>query len=177
MTSTEWETQWKRLDPYRVPADVKRADVSAEWFAQLRHYHVDAVDHGITQLIGSVKDTFLPGLGLLRELIQARIGKYDRQPGTCDRCHGSKWVDAWPWWSNGMVYTGMERCPDCGVPPPQYKPPENRRPLTKAEYIAWQAGTLEQLPMPVSGGKRVKKSEHGMATFQPPDVPKEPEPV
>lgn len=124
MTMAEWGDQWARLAQFRVSGDAKREDISGEWFAQLRHFHVDAVDHGVSQLIGSARDTFLPGLGALKECIQSRIDKYDRSNRGCQTCHGSTLIDAQPWMSNGIIYDGLTRCPDCGVPAPPapYRP-------------------------------------------------------
>jgi hypothetical protein len=147
MTAAEWDGQWTRLAQFRVGGDAEREQVSAEWFAQLKHHHVDAVDHGITHLIGSAKDTFLPGLGLLKDLIQQRLGRYDKTDGKCETCHGSKWIEAQPWKSNRMVYTGFQRCPDCGTPAPEYKPLGNRESLSAVEYQAWRDGTFQEPPM------------------------------
>lgn len=119
MTLPEWKVQWKRLDPFRVGGDADRDQVSAEWFAQLKHFHVDAVEYGVTKLIGSAQDTFLPGLGLLKDYIQERMGRYDRTPGKCATCHGTTWIESAPWKANGIIYEGLRRCPDCGVPEPQ----------------------------------------------------------
>jgi len=160
MTAAEWETQWKRLDQFRVGGDADRTEVSAEWFAQLKHYHVDAVEHGITQLIGSAKDTFLPGLGLLKELIQTRIDRYERAHHGCQTCHGSTWIESWPVVSNGQLYEMFARCPDCGVPAPEMKKPHpNARPATKTEYEEWKAGRYLRDTMPDWAKAKPWKSE------------------
>lgn len=149
MTSAEWDTQWKRLDQFRVGGDADRADVSAEWFTQLRHFHVDAVEHGITQLIGTAHDTFLPALGLLKDFIRARIDRYERAAGKCATCHGSTWIDSAPFKSNGMIYENIVvRCPDCGIPAPQYTTSSNRQPLTSREYAEWRMGDAPKNYMP-----------------------------
>ena len=161
MTAAEWDTQWKRLDQFRVGGEADRNEVSSEWFAQLRHWHIDAVDHGITRLIGSAKDTFLPGLGLLKEFIQERIDRYQRTDGKCATCHGSTWIDSAPFKANGMIYEGVcIRCPDCGIPAPQYVEPSNRQPLTSREYAEWRMGDAPRQYMPPGlEGKPVREGE------------------
>lgn len=160
MTAAEWETQWRRLDQFRVGGDADRADVSAEWFAQLRHWHVEAVEYGITKLIGSAKDTFLPGLGLLKDFIQERIDRYERTDGKCQTCHGSTWIESAPFKSNGMVYGGVcVRCPDCGIPAPQYSAPNNRHPLTSRELAEYRMNDHPRAYMPV--GLEAKPAREG----------------
>lgn len=154
MTSSEWHGQWKRLNQFQVPQHANRDAMSAEWFAQLKHHHVDAVEHGITQLIGAAQDTFMPGLGVLKDFINARLSRYERTHGECGKCNGATWVESWPWWSNGRVYVGFDRCTDCGVPAPEYKAPEGRRMLTAAEYQQWKDGTLNTIQEPVSRPNR-----------------------
>lgn len=154
MTAAEWDRQWRRLEQYRVSGDAEREQVSAEWFVQLRHWHIDAVEHGITQLIGSTKDTFLPGLGLLKDFIQSRIGKYDRSHGKCATCNGSTWIDLPPFKSNGFVYAStVTRCPDCGVPAPKMDERSRREPLTDLQAHEYAAGRYgrEQMPAGCEG--------------------------
>lgn len=149
MTAAEWERQWRRLDQFRVGGEADRSEVQAEWFSQLRHHHVDAVDHGVTQLIGSAKDTFLPGLGLLKELIQSRLDRYDRTHGKCATCHGSGLIDAPAFMSNGLVYANVAmRCPDCGIPAPTVEA-SRRQPLTDLQRHEYQAGRFGHEQMPV----------------------------
>lgn len=166
MTPAEWGAQWRRLDQFRVSGE--RSEVSAEWFAQLKHYHVDAVDYGITQLIGQAKDTFLPGLGLLKDFIQARFDRYQRTDGKCATCHGSTWVDAPPFMENGMICANaVVRCPDCGIPAPAYTAPSSRRPLTAREYAEWRLNDhpkqympegLQAKPRPASEATEIKQA-------------------
>lgn len=149
MTLIEWKAQWKRLDQFRVNGDASREQVSAEWFAQLKHLHVDAVDHGITQLIGNAKDTFLPGLGLLKDFIQTRFDKYQRTDGKCATCHGSTWIESAPFKSNGMIYSSVcIRCPDCGIPAPSYSEPNQRKGLTSREFAEWRMNDHPRQYMP-----------------------------
>jgi hypothetical protein len=149
MTSAEWKTQWKRLRQFRINPDATADEVSLEWFQQLQHYHVDAVERGITELIGQQKDTFLPGVGALRELITNRINKYDQHRGGCQTCHGATWIDAWPVMWEGRLYEMFARCPDCGIPAPEMKRPHpSARPATKTEYEEWKAGRYARNIMP-----------------------------
>jgi hypothetical protein len=149
MTSGEWKVQWRRLDQFHVSAEANRGDVSAEWFKQLQHYHVDAVERGITELIGQTKDSFLPGLGALKELIQARLDKYSRAHGQCGTCDGATWIEAWPVIFDGRLYEMLARCPDCGIPAPEMKKPHpSSRPATKLEYDEWKAGRYARDTMP-----------------------------
>jgi hypothetical protein len=149
MTAQEWSTQWRRLDQFRVGGDADRAEVDLEWFAQLKHFHIDAVKHGITQLIGSAKDTFLPGLGLLKEFIQARIDRYARTHQGCQTCHGSTWIESAPFKSNRMIYEGVcMRCPDCGVPAPEYADSGRREALTSREFAEWRMNDHPKASLP-----------------------------
>lgn len=148
MTSTEWESQWARLDQFRVKDESRRDAMGAEWFAQLRHHHVDAVDHGITRLIGHAEDTFLPGLGLLKDFVQQRIDRYERTPGKCATCHGRTWIDAPAWKSNGIIYEGLQRCPDCGVPAPQTHDRPMVQPVSLVELTEYHAGRYGRELMP-----------------------------
>lgn len=149
MTFAEWDAQWARLNPFHTRGDVDREQLSAEWFAQLKHFHVDAVDHGITQLIGGAKDNFLPGLGLLKDHIRARLARYDRVPGKCGACGGSGWVDAPPFKSNGLVYANVvSRCLVCGIPAPQIETHARREPLTELQAHEYHAGRFGRSQMP-----------------------------
>lgn len=149
MTFPEWQPQWARLAHFRISADVDRDHLEAEWFAQLKHWHVDAVDAGVTLLIGHAKDNFLPGLGLLKDYIRQQIGRYERTPGQCATCHGTSWIEASPWKSNGLVYEGVVRCPECGIPAPQVNDRKVTKPLTPLEQHEYQAGRYSREWMPV----------------------------
>lgn len=149
MTTAEWDAQWARLAQFRVGGDADRDTVSAEWFAQLKHYHVDAIDHAITQLIGSAKDTFLPGLGLLKDFIQQRMGRYDKFNGKCDTCHGSGWVDAPLFRSNGIIYANaVSRCQSCGIPAPTVEDRGRRETVNSLQTAEYLAGRFGRSQMP-----------------------------
>jgi len=158
MTSTEWNVQWKRLDQFSLPPDAKRSTVGLEWFSQLRHYHVDAVERGISELIGAARDGFMPGLGTLKELIQSRIDKYERAHGNCRTCHGATMIESWPLMWEGRLYEMYTRCPDCGVPAPEMKKPHPSA-ATKTEYEEWKALRYARDTMPDWAKAKPWKSE------------------
>lgn len=159
MNHDEWKAQWRRLDHFHVSGDANRADLSAEWYRQLRHWHVDAVEYGITQLIGTAKDTFLPGLGLLKDYIQSRIDRYDRT-GKCGVCGGSGWVDGAPFISNGLVYANaVTRCTACGIPAPKVDAHARRQPLTDLQDHEYRAGRYGREQMPE--GLQAKSEQPG----------------
>lgn len=146
MTATEWKRQWTRLlSHFRLNPNADPAPIEREWFAHLKHHHVDAVEAGLSHLVGSATETHWPALGTLKQAIQAHLSKYEHTRAHCETCHGSGWVEAAPWRANGgHVYQGNERCPDCGIPAPEYKPLSTRTPLNAIELVAFDAGTLEQ---------------------------------
>lgn len=148
MTPQEWAPLWARLAHFHVSGDIDREKLEAEWFAQLKHWHVDAVDAGVTLLIGHARDNFLPGLGLLKDYIGQRMGRYERTPGKCATCHGSGWIDVDPWKSNGIVYEGVVRCPNCGIPAPKLNDRKVTHPLTHLEAHEYQAGRYSRELMP-----------------------------
>ena len=149
MTFQEWQPQWARLAHFHISADQDRSRLEAEWFAQLRHLHVDAVDAGITLLIGHAKDNFLPGLGLLKDYIGQRMRRYDRQPGTCDTCGGSGWLEAPAFRVGPLVYSNnMSRCQDCGIPAPKVEIHKRREPLSDLERHEYAAGRYGRDQMP-----------------------------
>jgi len=151
MSPQEWKVQWRRMDnQFKASSGADVDALSQEWFAQLKHYHVDAVEAGITTLIGQATDTFWPALGKLKQAIQTRISGLQRTKATCETCKGSSWVEATPWKNSGRVYTGFVRCPDCAVPPPIYQPNSHREELTASEFQAWRDGTFPEPAMPLS---------------------------
>lgn len=155
MTFQEWQPQWKRLDQFRISADADRGEVEAEWFSQLRHHHIDAVSEGVTKLIGSAKDNFLPGLGLLKDFIQQKFDRYERTSGKCQDCGGSSWIEAPPFKSNGLIYANvMQRCPSCGIPAPKVDERGRREPLTAVELNEYQAGRYGREQMPPGMGAK-----------------------
>lgn len=161
MTVPEWLPEWARLDQFHLPTGADRLAVAEEWFRQLQHHPVAAVHDGITDLIGSTPDTFLPGLGKLRELIRARSDRTETpESAKCFRCHGSRWIDADPFLSNGLVYANtVIRCPECGVPPPTLPPSPYRRALTPEERAAWDAGQARDTMPSWAKAKKTPQNE------------------
>lgn len=150
MNAAEFDDQFNRVTAhFHLPTDASRETVAMEWFRAVEHYHVDALDHAVTQIIRQATDRFWPPLGKLLEIIRGRIAGMDKTRDKCATCHGSTWIDAWPYQLNGLVYTGVMRCPDCGVPAPvEMKANSYRKPLTKAEYHAWREGMFGRDAMP-----------------------------
>ena len=150
MNPAEFDDQFNRLTGhFHLPTDANREMVAMDWLKAVEHYHVDALDHAVTQLIRQATDRFWPPLGKLLEIIRGRMAGMEKTRDKCATCHGSTWVDVWPYQVNGIVYTGVQRCPDCGVPAPEMgKPNPYRKPLTKAEYQNYLAGTFGRDAMP-----------------------------
>lgn len=150
MNAAEFERQFSRLtDHFMLPVDSSRDTIAVDWFAAVEHYHVDAMERGVTELIRTASDRFWPPLSKLLAAIRNRMAGMERTKDACLTCHGSTWIEAAPYKVHGRVYTGFQRCPDCGVPAPNYKPVGPRDPLTASEYQAWRAGTFQEPEMPL----------------------------
>ena len=149
MNAFEWDGQFDRLmTQFRLPADVDADKVRMEMFGALQHWHLDAVERGITDVIRDAKETFFPPIGIVTEAIRTRMTGLDRTKDRCATCHGSGWIEAWPVMSWGLIYEMNQRCPDCGIPAPEMKKPHNARPLTRAEYDDWQEKRAHRDTMP-----------------------------
>lgn len=149
MTGAEFDQQFARLAAhFHLPQDESRDTIAADWCAALKHYHVDALEHAVTELTRTATDRYWPALGKVMELIKARIGRYDKAQGKCATCHGSTWIEAQPWKSNGIVYEGVQRCPDCATPAPQTNERKTIQPLTSLEFHEYQKGRYGRELMP-----------------------------
>lgn len=158
MTSAEFDRQFARLAAhFHLPADESRETISADWMQALKHYHVEALEHAVTELTRTATDRFWPPLGKVLELIKARLGRYDRPAGTCATCNGSTWIEAQPWKSNGIIYEGLQRCPDCAVPAPVLHERRMTQPLTSLESHEHQKGRYGRDLMP--DGMKAKHPE------------------
>lgn len=167
MNSAEFDTQFNRLKShFHAPSAVD--EVGIEWFQSLEHYHIDALDRGVTHLIRTSTDRFWPALGTLREAIQTRMAGLAFVHSKCLTCHGNGWIDTAPFFSNGLLYdNAVVRCPDCGKPAPEYQAPSSRRALTAVELAQWRSGELAQPNMmpeglrawPESAEERMKRVE------------------
>lgn len=143
MNSAEFDRQFSRLAVhFHLPTDESRDTLQADWFAALQHYHVDALERGVTDLIRTHPDTFWPPLSKLLGAIKNKLAGMERTRATCDTCQGSSWIDAWPMKEPGTnaVYEFMQRCSECGVPSPVVKERKHLVALTAAEYQQWKAG-------------------------------------
>lgn len=150
MTLPEFDVQFNRLaGHFHMPTDASRETLAVDWFKAVEHYHVDALDRAVTELIRTAEDRFWPALGKVLKLIQSRFDKYERTSGKCQTCHGSSWIDSAPYKSNGMIYEGVcVRCPDCGIPAPDYKQPNGRTALTSREFAEWRLNDHPKQYMP-----------------------------
>lgn len=159
MNAADFDAQFSRLTAhFHLPADASRETLAMDWFRALEHHHIDALDAAITELTRTATDRYWPALGKITELIRARQGRYDRAHGKCDTCHGATWIPAQAWKSNGMIYDGLQRCPDCGIPAPQDINRRGARELTATEAQAHYSGQREDY-MPDFAKAKPWKSE------------------
>ena len=150
MTINEFNREFSRLERHFRINDDDRPAILKDWFKAVSHYHVEALSHGVDQVIREATDTFWPALGKLTNAIRQRMSKFEQTRRDCPTCHGNTWIETMPWLSNGRLYEGFQRCPDCGVPPPTYTPPANRVELTATMYAQYLQGTYEHLEIPVA---------------------------
>lgn len=150
MNAADFDTQFNRLTAhFHLPADASRETLAHDWFKALEHYHIDALEHAVTELTRTATDRYWPALGKITELIRNKIGRYDKFNGKCQTCHGSTWIEAWPVVWDKKLYEMFSRCPDCGVPAPEMKKPHpHARPATREEYEGWKDGTSYRDTMP-----------------------------
>lgn len=161
MTPAQFDDQFNRLTAhFHLPVDASRETLALDWLKAVEHYHVDALERAVTELIRTEQDRFWPALGKLLTLIKARIGRYDKTHGKCATCHGNTWIEAWPVVWDGRLYEMYTRCPDCGIPAPQMKTPHpSARPATKDEYENWRHGEAMRDTMPEFAKAKPWKSE------------------
>jgi len=161
MNAADFDTQFDRLTGhFHLPVDAKRETVAIDWFKAVEHYHADALERAVTELIRSAQDRYWPALGKLLTAIQSRFDKYERTSGKCGTCHGNTWIEAWPLVYDGRLYEMHSRCPDCGIPAPEMKKPNpHARPATKTEYEEWKALRFSRDTMPEWAKAKPWKSE------------------
>ena len=149
MNAFEWDDQFNRLKNHFHPgSDVDVDALGFEFFEALKHWHIDAVQRGITDVIRNAKESYFPPIGVIREIIQARLSGMERTKNDCATCEGSGWIESWPEMSSGIVYERHARCPDCGIPAPEVKRTHKSRPLTRAEHDDWREGRAYRDTMP-----------------------------
>lgn len=170
MTSSEFDAHFARLENhFKMSADMNRDLEYEEWARSIRHFHVDAFDDAVTKVIREAEDIFWPPMNAVIEAIRSRIVTREHVSHKCPTCNGATWIEGLPWKSNGHVYTGYARCPDCGVPPPNYKPHEFRDELTATEYAQYLQGELHSPPIPIARvGGRAPKTTHTWEKFKAP---------
>lgn len=149
MNPAEFDDQFNRLTAhFHLPPDESRETLALDWLKALEHHHIDAFEHAVTELTKTATDRYWPALGKINEIIAGRRSRYDRTPGKCATCHGSTWIEAQPWKSNGIIYDGNQRCPDCGIPAPQSHDHKRVHGLTPSEFHDHHAGRSRQNLMP-----------------------------
>lgn len=142
MNPADFDTQFNRLTGhFHLPADASRETIGTDWFNAVQGYDSDVLERSVTTLIRTAQDRFWPPLGRLLDLCRGRASGATAS-GKCGTCHGSAWIDSAPFIANGMIYENtVVRCPDCGVPAPNYTAPNHRDGLTAIEYREWSEGT------------------------------------
>lgn len=140
MTPAEFDDQFNRLTAhFHLPADGSRETIALDWLKALEHYHVDALERGVSHLIRTETDRYWPALGAVMQAVRDKMAGMAPAHGKCLTCHGSKWIEVAPFKSNGMIYENVcQRCPDCGTPAPTVGEQRGRHSLTATEYQAWR---------------------------------------
>lgn len=171
MTGDEFDGQFSRLAAhFHLPSDETRETLAVDWLRSLQHYHVDALEHAVTELTRTSEDRYWPALGKVIGLIKARIGRYDRPAGKCGTCFGSTWVEAPAFQGNGLIYANvLSRCPDCGIPAPKVESHGRREPVSDLQLHEYHAGRFGRQQMPA--GSEAKPSDQPVnpemkATFE-----------
>lgn len=128
------------LAGFLPPAGDKLERMVEEWGKQLERYDPAVLEAGLDFLITRKKDRWWPTLAEVLEAIRAAAGPVPERSNRCPKCDGSSWVDAAPFKQSGQVYAGVQRCPECGVPPPMYEVKRgSRQALTAQEQRTMMA--------------------------------------
>ena len=136
MSAAEFDTQFNRLTAhFHLPTDASRETVAVDWYRAVQHYHVDALERGVTRLIVQAEDRFWPALGALLEAVRWHLA------GVPKTHIEAAWVEAQPFKSNRMIYGNVcVRNPESGIPAPLYQESTHREGLTHQEMSAWRSG-------------------------------------
>ena len=122
------------LAGFLPPSGDKLERMVEEWSKQLERYDPAVLEAGLDYLITRKKDRWWPTLAEVLEAVRAAAGPMPERSNRCPKCDGSTWVEAAPFKQSGNLYAAVQRCPDCGVPPPAYEGKGgNRQPLTAHE--------------------------------------------
>jgi hypothetical protein len=143
MNAADFDTQFQRLTThFHLPADASRETVAVDWYHAVEHYHVDALERGITHLIRTQADRFWPPLSALLEAIRAKLA------GLPQTERPAQWTDVEPFKSNGLIYGNVcVRPPESGIPAPVYEATKYRTELTYQEAAAYRQGErANQMP-------------------------------
>lgn len=147
MTHGELSDQLERFAHagYRLPDDVP--GMLAEWHDALGRYDLERVAAAVTRMIRTRTSSFWPTLADVLEAVRAE-GAGEAPARGCQTCQGTTWIEAPPYRANGgLVYEGVRRCPDCGVPPPRQDGPSRQTPLGASEYRTWAESKRVAVPM------------------------------
>jgi len=148
MTSLEAMDQFDRLlaAGFALPSGTDQATVFQEWATAFASVDREDVAAGISKLVAGRVDRFWPTVGELRGAIASV--QAGREPLDCRRCRGSRWVAARPYRANGsLLYEGVVRCPDCGVPAPTRVGDAHQTPLSDREYAEWRDARRPAAPV------------------------------
>lgn len=137
---------------YRHPEDFAAA--FEEWFRVFGGLAVDDVSEAITRLVRGRTSSFWPTPGELSEHLAAvQRGRGTASSPRCGCVSG--WVEAPPYRANGgHVYTGVQRCPACGIPAPNLDHLRGHQtPLSSVELREW--ARRDALAEPMTRGEFV----------------------
>lgn len=150
MNAADFDVQFNRLTGhFHLPTDANRDQVALDFLNAVQHFEIEQLERGVTELIRTSQDRFWPPLGRLLTAVRSKTERQDRGNGKCATCHGSGWIESAPFQSNGMIYeNALLRCPDCGIPAPQYTVPNHRSGLTASEYREWSQREKQPQYMP-----------------------------
>lgn len=134
------------LAGFVAPTGEKLALMVGEWTRALAVYEDRHVLAGFDWVIEHRTDRWWPTLGEVLAAIRAAMGPKPEAATRCQSCEGSGWIEAVPFHAMQQTYEAMRRCPDCGIPAPDYTAPKGtRQPLTASEHRQW----IQQRPVPL----------------------------
>ena len=137
---TEISNQIERLAlaGFITPKTDKLGAMVEEWCKALARFEVGQIQAAMDWLIQHRTERWWPTLGEVLDTVRLTTKTVEEPSSKCQTCDGSHWIETVPFQSFGHVYTAVRRCPDCGVPSPDYKvPPGLRQSLTAAQHRSY----------------------------------------